>query len=659
MRYRADISGLRALAVIPVILFHTDARLAPGGFVGVDVFFVISGYLITSILAADLAQQRFSLARFYDRRVRRILPAYALVASVTAIAALIWFTPRMLEDFGASLRYASVFLANRYFLSVTGYFAPTADEQPLLHTWSLSIEEQFYLGWPLLLFALAHPRLARFRPFVVWGLIAVSLYISSRNAIARPPQAFFNFDGRAWELLLGAVLALGYLPKLRDSRVLPEIIGAAGILAILAAILFYDSQTVFPGLAALLPTLGALAILWAGQEGRVTLAGRVLSLPPLVWVGLISYSLYLWHWPILSLLKLFFGPHLSAVQGISAVAATIVLSALTWRFVENPFRAHGQTTLRRELRSIAIGLGALAVLVGIGGLFSLSGGFPGRASAAAVKAEQASHDLWAGSARCLIGPNRFEAPVECRFGASHADAPLLALWGDSLADHHGPALDAEARARGYGLLQLTKAGCAPLLPAPDDGRVRPNEARVCDAFRTGSLKTILANPAIRVVVIGGAWNALAGQGVAGFAMLDAAVKQITATGRGVVLVAPPVAFETGGGRCVARQRFAGFSEERCSRSADEARASLVPLENGLTKIAQASPLVRLVLPWPQFCDATSCRPVLANGAVGMTDGGHLNVAGSMALQEDIAAALSSLMPQLPAQPRLPSQPKAE
>ncbi len=650
MRYRADISGLRALAVIPVILFHTDARLAPGGFVGVDVFFVISGYLITSILAADLAQQRFSLARFYDRRVRRILPAYVLVASITAMAALVWFTPRMLEDFGASLRYASVFFANRYFLSVTGYFAPTADEQPLLHTWSLAIEEQFYLGWPLLLFVLAHPRLVRLRPFIVWGLIAVSLYISSRNAITRPPQAFFNFDGRAWELLLGAALALGYLPKPRGSRILPEIIGAAGILAILAAIFFYDSQTVFPGYAALLPTLGALAILWAGQDGRVTLAGRALSLPPLVWVGLISYSLYLWHWPILSMLKLFFGPHLSVVQAIGAVALTIVLSTLTWRFVENPFRAHGQTSLKSELRSIAIGLCALAALVGLGAVFSLSGGFPGRASAAAVEAEQTSHHLWAGSARCLIGPNRFEAPAECRFGDMGAQAPLIALWGDSLADHHGPALDAEARARGYGLLQLTKAGCAPLLPRPDDGRARPNEARVCDAFRIGSLKAILANPAIRVVVIGGAWNALAGQGAAGFAMLEGAVKQITASGRGVVLIAPPVAFETGGGRCVARQRFAGFSEKRCSRPADEARSSLVPLESGLKKIVESSPLVRLVMPWPQFCDAISCRPVLADGAVGMTDGGHLNVAGSLALQNEIAAALSSLLPQLPSQP---------
>ncbi|MGQ3675187.1 acyltransferase family protein [Xanthobacter sp. TB0139] len=645
MRYRADISGLRALAVIPVVLFHADPRLVPGGFVGVDVFFVISGYLITSILAADLAQARFSLARFYDRRVRRILPAYVLVAACTAIAALIWFTPRMLEDFGASLRYASVFFANRYFLSATGYFAPTADEQPLLHTWSLAIEEQFYLIWPLLLFALFQPRLARFRPYVVFALIAVSLFVATRNAVLRPPQAFFNFEGRAWELLLGAALALGYLPRPRG-RWLPELIALAGVGAIVAAIILYDSHTIFPGASALLPTLGALAVLWAGQDGRVTWMGRLLSLSPLVWVGLISYSLYLWHWPILSFMRLYIGPHLSLVQLLAGVGAAVALAAFSWRFVEHPFRAHGPTTLREELRHITLGLAALAVLVGVGAAFSLSGGFPGRANEAARQAEEAAHQHWAGSAHCLVGPGISSAPADCRFGLTGDDTPLMALWGDSLADQHGATLDELARAQGYGVVQLTKAGCAPLLPGPQ-GSGLSNEARACDAFRAESLKAILDNPRVRLVVIGGAWIGQMVRGADGLAPLAAAVRRLTDSGRGVVLVAPPVPFETGGGRCVARQRFAGFSEARCARPAHEAAAGLAPVEGALKAIAMSSPRVRLVLPRHIQCDGAMCRPVLADGAVAMTDGGHLNVAGSMALMGELAAALKSLEAKLP------------
>ncbi|MFG1401628.1 acyltransferase family protein [Xanthobacter sediminis] len=640
MRYRADISGLRALAVIPVVLFHANPVLAPGGYVGVDVFFVISGYLITSVIAAELDKGGFSLARFYDRRVRRILPAYVAMALATTLVALVLLPPALLIGYGEQLKAASTFLANRYFLSVASYFGPVAEEQPLLHTWSLSIEEQFYLFWPLLLAGLAHPRLKRLRPVVVYALIAASLFLATRNAVLRPGPAFYNFAGRAWELLLGATLALGLLPRLRRPLV-AEILAAAGVVMILAAVALFDRHTVFPGASALVPTLGALFVLWAGAEGRVTAAGRVLALAPLAFVGLISYSLYLWHWPILVFLRLQNGPHLSPVQVAGAVAAAVALATLSWRFVENPFRRAGFTTLRTELRSIALGLGVLAVLVATGFVLVLAQGLPARAPARALEAERAVADVWRGTKACLLGPNQTVPPAGCRFGDPAAGAPQIALWGDSLANHHGPALDELARQMGFGLVQVTKAGCAPRRPEDAANAPRTKEGGVCNAFRGASLKSILDDPAIRIVVIGGNWGA-EGRLDDDLASLAAVVGEITATGRGVVLVAPAVAFASGGGHCVARRRFMGQDDEGCGLPAAEAEAGPRRVEGAFAAMA-ANPLVRVVLPRLRFCDAVACRP-LVDGKVAMTDGGHLNVTGSLALRNDIGAALEGLLP---------------
>jgi peptidoglycan/LPS O-acetylase OafA/YrhL len=644
MRYRADISGLRALAVIPVVLFHADPRLAPGGYVGVDVFFVISGYLITSIIVADLDRGGFSLARFYDRRVRRILPAYGFMALVTTLAALVLLPPAMLVGYGDQLKAASTFLANRYFLSVTSYFGPAAEEQPLLHTWSLAIEEQFYLFWPLLLVGLAHPRLKALRPYVVGALIAASLFVATRNAVLRPAPAFFNFTGRVWELALGATLALGLLPRLKHPWI-GEALAAAGVAMIAAAVAVFDKHTVFPGALALVPTLGALFILWAGEGGHVTWAGRLLSLPPLVFVGLISYSLYLWHWPILVFLRLVAGPHLSAAEVAGAVAAAVAMAAVSWRFVEAPFRRAGFTTLRDELKSIAIGVGGLAVLVAIGFGFALSHGLPGRASAAALAAEQAAAETWAGTGLCLLGPNQSLPLAGCHFGRRDAAVPAIALWGDSLANHHAPALDDLARRMGFALVQLTKAGCSPRLPAGEGRAPRTTEARVCDGFRAAALQAILADPAIRIVVVGGNWDA-GGTLDAALASLGEAVRKITASGRGVILMAPTVAFASGGGRCIARRRFMGLDEAGCAMPASEAAARASGVETALAALAATDPLVRVVLLRPHMCDATTCRPLIG-GQVAMTDGGHLNVAGSMALRGDLAAAIGSLLPALP------------
>ncbi|GGF50894.1 acyltransferase [Azorhizobium oxalatiphilum] len=635
MRYRADISGLRALAVVPVVLYHVDPRLVPGGYVGVDIFFVISGYLITSILASEMAAGRFSFLTFYDRRIRRIVPAYAVVMLATALVALATLPPLMLDTFGRSLQFASLFLANRHFLATAGYFAPGAEEQLLLHSWSLAVEEQFYLFWPVALLALFHPRLKRWRGPIIWALLIGSLYLASKNAYLRPNNAFYNFTSRAWELLLGAVLALGLLPRLRG-RLLPEAAGLLGLALIGTALAFYTTKTVFPGLAALLPAGGALLLIWAGEEGRQTLAGRLLGLRPFTAIGLISYSLYLWHWPILGLYRFHAGHEPGLLAGTLLVVLAVALSALTWRFVEAPFRRHGQVTRVLEWKSVRAGVLTLAALAGLGFLMGETGGLPQRASAAYRAAEAGLKDIWPATRACLQGPGLAPAGTHCRFGAAGDEQPVIALWGDSFANHHAPALDAIARDGGFGLLQETKAGCAPQAPNPPGGSV---EAQDCEIFRAETLSALAQDPQVKVVAIGGLW--LPGPGF-GSAMtgLKTAVLLLRQAGKSVVLIGPPPDFGGGGGaRCILRRRFLGLDEGTCLLPAALAARNAAPVETALREIADAVPGTQLVLPRTAFCDAELCRPTVPDGGLAYIDAGHMNRPGSLHLVPLLKGAL--------------------
>ena len=293
--YRPEIDGLRAMAVVPVVLYHAHVPGVSGGFVGVDVFFVISGFLITSQLAADVAAGRFSIVTFYERRVRRIFPALFVMLAVSAVMALWLLLPFELESFAASLRASALFVSNFYFMRETGYFVAAAITKPLLHTWSLAIEEQFYIFFPVYLYAMS-----RWAPRWLLPVTTVVLVLSLGLCISMThPQsdaAFFYTPARVWELLTGSVLALA--PR----RVLPgwlaQALGAAGLVLIAVAVFGFDARTPFPGSAAMLPAGGAALVILA-SGANPTASGGLLSLGPIRFVGLISYSLYLWHWPLL------------------------------------------------------------------------------------------------------------------------------------------------------------------------------------------------------------------------------------------------------------------------------------------------------------------------------------------------------------------------
>ena len=296
LHYRPDIDGLRAIAVLSVLAYHLRINMFRGGFVGVDVFFVISGYLISAIILKDIAAGTFSIVSFYERRVRRIFPALIALFVGTTLLAYFFFLPTELIGFAKSLLAALFSVSNFYFWRHSGYFSAPVDTKPLIHTWSLAVEEQFYIFLPIFLF-LAHrffPR--RLRTSIV--VIALgSFVLSAVGAYRDPTAAFYLPHTRAWELLLGVLISLDVFPAIRGP-VLRNVSTICGLGLISAAVFGFSAYTPFPGIAALLPCVGAALIIAAGRSGN-SLVGRMLSLKPMVFIGLISYSLYLWHWPII------------------------------------------------------------------------------------------------------------------------------------------------------------------------------------------------------------------------------------------------------------------------------------------------------------------------------------------------------------------------
>lgn len=337
MNYRPEIDGLRALAVLPVIFFHAGFDAFNGGFVGVDVFFVISGYLITTIILADLEQGKFSIIEFYERRARRILPVLFLVMLVTLPFAWFWLLPGDMKDYSESLMAVSVFVSNILFWRESGYFDTVADLKPLLHTWSLAVEEQFYVIFPLLLLMLW--KFDRYWIRILLALIFLtSLVLAQWMSFAYPSAAFFLLPTRMWELLMGAFAAFYFSETDRKTvpKVWRELAGWIGMGMIAYATFTYSKVTPFPGFYALVPTVGAvLMILFATQD---TMAGRLMGHRALVGVGLLSYSAYLWHQPLFAFAKhrISDSPDIFLFFSLSVLA--LGLSYLSWRYVETPFR---------------------------------------------------------------------------------------------------------------------------------------------------------------------------------------------------------------------------------------------------------------------------------------------------------------------------------
>ncbi|CAN5479837.1 acyltransferase family protein [soil metagenome] len=457
--YRPEIDGLRALAVIPVVLFHAGIFFK-GGYVGVDVFFVISGFLITRLMEDEISRGTFSLISFWERRVRRILPALVTVILATFIAGWVLLLPDHFMSLARSALAQIGLVSNVFFRKQSRYFSPASETMPLLHTWSLSVEEQFYVAFPVILF-LASKRSRGFMLATVAALFCVSFGISVYSSYHNSAKAFFLLHNRAWELALGALLVL--MP-MRSSppKWVRELASWAGIAAILAAAALYDSQTRFPGIPALLPCLGAFTVIWANSS-QTTSAGRLLAMKPLVFVGLISYSLYLWHWPAIVFAKYsswndWTWSQSSALEKVLFLGCVGVISTASWRWIEAPFRRRGSGFTRRQI--FVWGVAACALLAGMAALIRTGNGYPARFPAEALRYAAMKKDSAfrrnVKAADAIAGNFPF-------IGAASAEARLaLLVWGDSHAMAIMPAIDAVLKERGLRGVQATHASTAPV-----------------------------------------------------------------------------------------------------------------------------------------------------------------------------------------------------
>jgi peptidoglycan/LPS O-acetylase OafA/YrhL len=373
MKYRPEIDGVRALAVIAVIVFHANPNVLPGGFIGVDVFFVISGYLITSIIISERQIGSFSLANFYRRRARRLLPALILVMAVSLPFAWCLLLPDEMKRYSQSLVAVTTFSSNVLFYLTSGYFDDASNLKPLLHTWSLAVEEQYYLLFPIFLMTIW--RFGQRNIIIIFVILAAVSLASAQFAITYDPSAaFYLLPTRAWELLFG-VLAAFYLDKRSENEYetdwFRQVFGVVGLFLVILSTLVFSNNTPFPGIYALVPTFGTtLIILFATSR---TAVGRLLANRVLVGLGLISYSAYLWHQPIFAFARQRSLDEPS--QGLMAVLAmaTFPLAYMSWKFVEMPFR---RQKIKTDIVVVAL-IGSL-VFVAFGTAGHLSRGFPGR-----------------------------------------------------------------------------------------------------------------------------------------------------------------------------------------------------------------------------------------------------------------------------------------
>lgn len=464
-RYRPEIDGLRAVAVLAVMLFHGGFG-CPGGYVGVDVFFVISGFLITSLIWKDLESGSFTFAHFWERRARRIVPAMVFVTLATLVAGWFLMRPVDFKALGETSASQAVFGANIYYWNHSGYFSGDAREKPLLHTWSLAVEEQFYFFVPFLLWAMYRAARLRSRAAVlslISAAFVLSFALSIYGVAHHPRAAFYLLPTRAWELSLGSLVAfLPPDPSMLGRRILREFFSLAGLALILVPVLVYGAETPFPGLAALAPCLGVALLIWANDRAAgnaPTVAGALLATRSLVFIGLISYSLYLWHFPLLAFSHYLALEPISPAQRATMLVLALALSALSWKYVETPFRKRKLAASRKSMFAfVASGLAAVLVC---GLLCMATQGFPQRLSSQARDFAAAESD------RAI----NFELTIEeiqpgklIPLGVSDSTLrPTVMVWGDSHGMAALPAVDAYLNEKGLAGLAATRASAAPVL----------------------------------------------------------------------------------------------------------------------------------------------------------------------------------------------------
>ena len=611
-RYRPDIDGLRAIAVMLVVNFHAFPEAMPGGFIGVDIFFVISGFLITGIIVRELDQQRFSLLAFYNRRIRRIFPALITVLGTTLVLGWLWMLPAAYAQLSADVFASAAFLSNIALLLQSGYFDIESGRKPLLHLWSLGIEEQFYLFWPLLLMLVARLRL---NILVAASVIGIASFVLNVALIGSNPVATFYLPfTRAWELAAGAALACSW-SQVSQTGAASNLRACVGLLLIAVAAGVLDTKSAFPGWWAVLPVAGGALLLSAPAAWGCR---RLLASRPLVWIGLISYPLYLWHWPLLVFFGIIKFAPLTLLERGLIVGLSFALAWLTYRFVESAFR------FGRPSRLKIVSLCAGMVLISVAGGIVVEGrGFdfrlPLEIRAMAEVPTQSSK--WRFH-ECLL-----DLSHEMSFADGCVDRdrrPLVLVWGDSTAGALLPGLRKAQEVSAFGIAQFTSSSCIPALNADIAGT--PN----CRAIND---KVLSLARQIRpdIVLLHGTWEKY----LDNVAETVAALKQ--QTGARVVVLGPVPVWKRGLPGEVLRYYMLHHRliPERSSQAVSSnwydaiMRAKLLP--SGAEFISASDAL----------CNADGCLTRIGDTArdISASDQVHLTEKGSIFLVQSIIDAL--------------------
>jgi len=654
LRYRLDIDGLRAIAVLLVVGFHAFPGLLPGGYIGVDIFFVISGYLITGLILHELETKQFSFTAFYARRIKRIFPALIVVLGGSFLAGWVLLLPAELKSLGLNIFGGAAFTSNFVQLNQTGYFDLSAVQKPLLHLWSLGVEEQFYIVWPILML------LAFSRRVSISVLAATVLVISfAWNASeAGTPRDFYLPFTRAWELMLGGFIAalvsqsekyrLGPVPKMWSAFASvpvshPNFWSTIGVALIAFAAAALDEHSTFPGSWAVLPTLGTALVLSAEESW---FNRKILSTTAMVSIGLISYPLYLWHWPLLSYARMF-DPNPPDRLRAAVIVAAIGLAWITYRWIERPIRQRAYPGMK------VAGLCIVMAAVGVVGLVTYhAGGFESRVPAAIrdltnVKVDERT--AWR-MHTCLLETleDKSQFAAEC---VERDRRPLLFLWGDSHAGALYPGLKRLQSSVSFGMAQYATSGCPPVLEfAVED---RPN----CLSNNGFIFSSVLPNVRPDIVLLYSRWG-YGNQDDLVVKLRDLISKLHLLRIPRIIVMGKPPEWEWPGGLPKATYDF--YNDDPLHRlipvrSSFRVQDDWYRYDRVFQKAVEKMNGVEYISTWNALCDGIQCLTRLSDTAEGLMaiDYAHLTVAGSVYLARVIAPCLfpdSHLNPPSPAPP---------
>lgn len=671
LKYRSDIDGLRALAVLSVVIYHVRPQSLPGGFLGVDIFFVISGYLISLIVFRDMAAGTFSFADFYARRARRLFPAFAVVLIATMVFGAFALFADEYQRLGKHASSAIVFLLNFQLMNEAGYFDVASDSKPLLHLWLLSVEEQFYLVWPALLVVFWR---FRWRIGLVIGILIVgsftfAIHLASRNF----DVLYFHPLARFWELLVGAALAyyhhrfgVNSLPTGLDRSWMRNLLSFAGLVAIFSAFFLFNGKVPHPNTLTLIPLLGVVLLIASGDSA---VAGRFLALKPIVWIGLISYPLYLWHWPVLSYIRIMESSAPAETLLWFGAGAALLLAALTYRFIEQPLRhVH-------SVRPVLVGLGSTMVVMFLASFGVVaSDGLPDRPAVRYVKAAevQMKRELVTDtSCQGLFPPGT--APRYCR--QDNPGPRMIGIIGDSHAHVLFTGFSEQARRAGFGVLLLANSGCPPLVGAvtgkSDSERQKCSfaiEAVLSEILRDERIKHVILATRGPIYLTGKGYGPAEidydhppiayahpveqkyKRGVDPFAdCLFLTLRRLSDSGRSIGYFLQPPELSVPPRNCLGRP-LEMFSTASCAVSIKEYRERMREYR-AILKRAQADfPTMSIWDPEPLFCDAKICKGSIDNKLM-YADDDHLSIDGSRLMAAQFFPTLTLEKNELVGEPR--------